>query len=59
MRLTRKVTDRMIQIFALMLLLGITFAFISIVSDGSLSLLTQKEDYRNVYAYSESEIEQE
>ncbi len=38
-----------------MMLLGITFAFISIVSDGSLSLLTRKEDYKNVYAYTESE----
>ena len=59
MKLTRKVTDRIIQGIALLLLLGITFAFIGAVSGGKLTFLTQKEDYKTVYAYTESGFEGE
>lgn len=59
MKLTRKTNDRIIQGIALLLLLGIAYAFISAVSGGSFSFLTPKEDYKNIYAYTESEFEGE
>ena len=58
MKLSGKNTDRMTQLFALMILLGIVAAFISTVSDGSFSILTRKEDYKNIYAYTDENSEQ-
>jgi hypothetical protein len=58
MRLNRKTTDKLIKVFALIILLGITVFFICTVRNGSLTFLTHKEDYKNIYAYTESYSQQ-
>lgn len=57
MQLSRKMMDKLTQIIALTVLLGITAALISVVKSGKLPYITDAEAYGDIYAYTEEAAE--
>lgn len=53
MKISGKIIDRFTQIFALIVLLGIAAALISLVKEDQLPFITNKDIYADVYAYTE------
>jgi len=58
MRISDVIVDKLIQIFAFFILTGITIVLISIISSGDFPYVTNTDDYRNVYAYTDEPAEE-
>lgn len=57
MQISGKMMDRLIQVFALIVFIGLVCAFITIVDSGSFLNTTAKDEYALNYAYTDESVE--